>query len=73
MLKIQSLKWLSTTLVLIGILLTNINEYPINIIFHGLGVLGWTICGFISKDRAIMTNFGLQIPLFLCGFYKLLI
>ena len=73
MLKIQSLKWLSTTLVLIGILLTNINEYPINIIFHGLGVLGWTICGFISKDRAIITNFGLQIPLFLFGFYKLLI
>ena len=73
MLKIQSLKWLSTTLVLLGILLTNINEYPINIIFHGLGVLGWTICGFISKDRAIMTNFGLQIPLFLFGFYKLLI
>ena len=73
MLKIQSLKWLSTTLVLIGILLTNINEYPINIIFHGLSVLGWTICGFISKDRAIMTNFGLQIPLFLFGFYKLLI
>ncbi|KRO56442.1 MAG: hypothetical protein ABS04_07760 [Pelagibacteraceae bacterium BACL5 MAG-121015-bin10] len=73
MLKIQSLKWLSTTLVLTGILLTNINEYPINIIFHGLGVLGWTICGFISKDRAIMTNFGLQIPLFLFGFYKLLI
>ena len=73
MLKIQSLKWLSTTLVLTGILLTNINEYPINIIFHGLGVLGWTICGFISKDRAIMTNFGLQIPVFLFGFYKLLI
>jgi hypothetical protein len=73
MLKIQSLKWLSTTLVLTGILLTNINEYPINIIFHGLGVLGWTLCGFISKDRAIMTNFGLQIPLFLFGFYKLLI
>ena len=73
MLKIKSLKLLSTTLVLTGILLTNINEYPINIIFHGLGVLGWTICGFISKDRAIMTNFGLQIPLFLFGFYKLLI
>jgi hypothetical protein len=33
MLKIQSLKWLSTILVLIGILLTNINEYPIKYIF----------------------------------------
>ena len=29
------LKWLSTFLVLTGILLTNLNIYPVNIIFHG--------------------------------------
>ena len=61
------LKWISTALVLTGILLTNLNIYPINIYFHGLGVIGWTIAGFISKDKAILTNFGLQIPLFLIG------
>ena len=66
------LKWFSTFLVLIGILLTNLNIYPTNIIFHGAGVLGWTIAGFLSKDKAILTNFGLQIPLFLIGFYQLL-
>ena len=66
------LKWLSTALVLIGILLTNLNTYPINIMFHGAGVVGWTIAGFLSKDKAILTNFGLQIPLFLIGFYQLL-
>ena len=66
------LKWISTALVLTGILLTNLNIYPINIYFHGLGVIGWTIAGFISKDKAILTNFGLQIPLFLIGFYQLL-
>ena len=66
------LKWLSTALVLIGILLTNLNTYPINIMFHGAGVVGWTIAGFLSKDKAILTNFGLQIPLFLIDFYQLL-
>ena len=66
------LKWASTFLVLSGIFLTNLNYYPINIIFHGTGVVGWTIAGFISKDKAILTNFGLQIPLFLIGFYQLL-
>jgi hypothetical protein len=30
------LKWISTALVLTGILLTNLNIYPINIYFHGL-------------------------------------
>ena len=66
------LKWASTTLVLIGILLINLNHYPINIFFHGAGVVGWTVAGFLSKDKAILTNFGLQIPLFLVGFYQLL-
>ena len=57
------IKWISTFLVLVGILLTNLNIYPLNIYFHGLGVVGWTIAGFVSKDKAILTNFGLQIPL----------
>ena len=66
------LKWVSTFLVLAGILLTNLNHYPVNIFLHGAGVVGWTIAGFLSKDKAILTNFGLQIPLFLVGFYQLL-
>ena len=37
------LKWISTFLVLVGILLTNLNIYPLNIYFHGLGVVGWTV------------------------------
>ena len=63
-----NLKWISTIFVLSGILLTNLNIYPLNIILHGIGVVGWTICGFIIKDKAILTNFGLQIPLFFIGF-----
>ncbi len=67
------LKWISTFLVLTGILLTNLNFYPINLFFHGLGVIGWTIAGFILKDKAILTNFGLQIPLFIIGFTNLIL
>ena len=66
------LKWISTSLVLTGILLTNLNIYPVNIMFHGIGVVGWTSAGFLTKDKAILTNFGLQIPLFLIAFYQLL-
>ena len=68
----QYLKWISTGLVLVGILLTNLNIFPINIFFHGLGVVGWTISGIMHKDKAIITNFGLQIPLFAVGFAKLI-
>ena len=66
------LKWISTFLVLVGILLTNLNIYTLNIYFHGLGVVGWIIAGFMSKDKAILNNFGLQIPLFVIGIYKVI-
>ena len=67
------LKWISTVLVLSGILLTNLNYYPLNLFFHGAGVIGWTVSGFIIKDKAIITNFGLQIPIFIIGFVNLYI
>ena len=48
-----------------------IDSWPLNIFSHGLGAVGWTIAGFINKDKAIMTNFGLQLPLFAIGFINL--
>ncbi len=63
----HKLKWISTVFVLTGIFLTNINYYPVNIIVHGLGVIGWTVTGFFSKDKAIIANFGFQIPIFIFG------
>ncbi len=68
----KNLKWLATILVLTGILLTNLNIYPLNLFFHGAGVLVWTYVGFLIKDKAILTNFGLQIPLFVIGFFQLI-
>jgi hypothetical protein len=65
------LKWVSTLLVLSGILLTNLNIYPLNILIHGIGAIGWTMAGYFTNDRAIMVNFGIQIPLFLLGYSKL--
>ena len=67
---LKQLKWSSTVLILFGILLTNLNLYPLNIFSHGLGAIGWSIVGYISKDKALMTNFGLQLPLFMIGYYN---
>ena len=62
MISINNIKWFSTALVLSGILLTNLNIYPINIFLHGAGVLGWTYAGFTTNDKPILTNIGFQIP-----------
>ncbi len=50
------LKWISTFLVITGILSTNLNIYPINIYFHGLCVIVWTIAGILLEDKTILTN-----------------
>tara|TARA_Y100001934_G_C12167877_1_gene685224 strand:+ start:752 stop:916 length:165 start_codon:yes stop_codon:yes gene_type:complete len=52
-------------------MLTNFNFYPLNIFIHGSGAFGWALAGYLSSDRAILTNFGLQIPLFLMGYINL--
>ena len=70
---INTIKWMSTFLVLSGILITNLNLYPFNIFIHGLGAVGWTFAGYMSSDRAIMTNFGLQIPIFFVGYINLVL
>ena len=70
---INTIKWTSTFLILTGILLTNLNLYPFNIFIHGLGAVGWTFAGYMSSDKAIMTNFGLQIPIFLIGYANLIL
>ena len=70
---VNTIKWTSTFLVLTGILLTNLNLYPFNIFIHGLGAVGWTFAGYMSSDKAIMTNFGLQIPIFLIGYANLIL
>ena len=70
---INAIKWTSTFLILTGILLTNLNLYPFNIFIHGLGAVGWTFAGYMSSDKAIMTNFGLQIPIFLVGYTNLIL
>ena len=66
------LKWTSTFLVLFGILLTNLNIFPFNILIHGVGALGWTIAGIKMREKAIIVNFGLQLPLFLLGYANLI-
>ena len=70
---INYIKWESTFLVLSGILLTNLNIYPLNIFIHGSGAIGWSLALYLSCDKAILTNFSHQIPMFLIGYFNFLI
>ena len=62
------LKLGSTFLVLTGILVAQFNVYPLYIFIHSIGALGWMISGYLMNDKAVMTNFGLQLPIFGIGY-----
>jgi hypothetical protein len=65
---LTTLKWGSTFLVLTGILIAQFNLYPLYIFIHSIGALGWMMSGYLMQDKAVMTNFGLQLPIFVIGY-----
>ena len=65
---LTTLKWGSTFLVLTGILVAQFNLYPLYILIHSIGALGWMMSGYLMQDKAVMTNFGLQLPIFAIGY-----
>ncbi len=65
---VNTLKWGSTFFILTGLLIAQFNWYPWYIFMHSIGAIGWVISGYLMKDKAVMTNFGLQIPIFIIGY-----
>jgi len=62
------MKWSSTFFILSGILMAQFNLYPYYIFMHSIGAVGWLLSGYMMNDKAVMTNFGLQIPIFIIGY-----
>ncbi len=65
---VNTIKWISTFFVLTGILVAQFNIYPLYIFIHSIGAIGWVISGYLMKDNVVMTNFGLQLPIFVIGY-----
>ena len=61
------LKYFSATMVLIAIVLHTLDMYPINIIDHLIGAIGWTVVGLMWKENSILLNFAPQILIFSLG------
>ena len=48
------IKWAGTTLCLVGILLTSLNIYPINVVFGLVGSGFWTLAGIYQRDMPLL-------------------
>jgi hypothetical protein len=60
-------KWFSSIVILIGMVLTSVMMTPINLYFHLVGVVGWYIVGFMWHDRALMILNSAAAMIFLMG------
>jgi len=49
----NALKWWGTGLCLVGIALTSINIYPLNIVFGFIGSGLWTLAGYLQRDTPL--------------------
>lgn len=58
------MKWLGTALCLLGIALTSLNVYPINLWFGLIGSAIWTYAGFIAKDNPLTLVEGVAVVMY---------
>lgn len=61
------LKWTGTVLCLLGILLTSLNIYPINIFIGFVGSGIWAYAGYEQDDFALFTVEIVAVALYLAG------
>ena len=61
------LKWSGTILCLIGIALTSVNIYPLNILVGFIGSLCWAIAGYIQDDDALLVVEAVAVILYFMG------
>jgi len=48
------IKWAASIVLIVGIILTSNNTYPLNLYFYIVGLTGWSIVGMIWNDKALI-------------------
>ena len=47
-------KWVSSLVIIVGMALTAINIYPLNMYTHLVGITGWLVVAFAWHDRSLI-------------------
>ena len=60
-------KWIASVVLVVGVILTSNNIYPLNLMVHALGMFGWFIVAIIWNDRALLVINAVSLVLLLNG------
>ena len=61
------IKWVSSIIIIAGMILSTLNIYPVNLFFHLVGVTGWFAVGMLWHDRSLILLNGIAIVIFILG------
>jgi hypothetical protein len=67
------IRWSGTVLCLIGIALTSLNIYPLNLLFGLVGSFLWTVQGYLYRDNALLIVEAVAVLMYLAGILKLFV
>ena len=61
------IKWIASIILIVGVILTSNNIYPLNLIVHAIGMFGWFIVAIIWNDRALLVINAVSLVLLING------
>ena len=64
------IKWAASVVLLFGMLLTANNVYPLNLVFHVVGLSGWFMVALIWNDRALIVINAVSIAILMNGLLR---
>jgi energy-coupling factor transporter transmembrane protein EcfT len=60
-------KWIASIIIVISVILTSNNIYPLNLFFYATGLSGWFIVALLWNDRALLVVNAISLALLLNG------
>ena len=60
-------KWVSSIILIIAMIFTANNVYPLNLFFHFVGISGWLWVAIIWNDRALIVVNAVAVAIFANG------
>jgi hypothetical protein len=67
------IRWSGTVLCLIGIALTSLNIFPLNLVFGLVGSFLWTVQGYLYRDNALLIVELVATIIYIAGILKLFV
>jgi len=60
-------KWIASIIIIISVILTSNNIYPLNLFFYAAGLSGWFIVALLWNDRALLVINAVSLALLANG------